>query len=181
VQRDSDEDAWRAIVANYGDRVELDDEPSTGPSTGPSTEPPTELSTQSPAESPPEPPGDPSAQPSAQPVRDPGDDQRLERLFRPLPDPGERAADRSTQGEDADDAFVPPTPPPLPKLPPDRMLAWSGLFGSPTLLLVCLVLGVHLAPWLGYLMVAAFMGGFVYLVVHMPRGPADPWDDGARL
>jgi hypothetical protein len=39
-----------------------------------------------------------------------------------------------------------------------------------------------LAPWLGYLLVASFIGGFGYLVVKMPRSEdIDPWDDGARL
>jgi hypothetical protein len=142
VQRDSDEEAWRGIVENYGERVELDDEP--------------------PAE------------------RAPSPDTDLERLFRPLPQPQPEPQPQDTEAE-LEDEFVPPTPPPLPKLPPDRLIAWSGLFGSPTVLLVCLVLGVHIAPWLGYLLVASFIGGFVYLVVHMPRGPADPWDDGARL
>jgi hypothetical protein len=150
VQRDSDEDAWRTIVENYGDRVELDAEPPAAP------------------------PAEPSAEPDG--------DQRLERLFRPLPGPRDRdAAGSDDAGSDDDDDFVPPTPPPLPKVPPDRLLAWIGLFGSPSVLLLCLVLGVHLAPWLGYLLVASFIGGFVYLVMHMPRGPADPWDDGARL
>ncbi|HCB02925.1 MAG TPA: hypothetical protein PLZ93_17910 [Nocardioides sp.] len=151
MQRDSDEDAWRGIVENYGERVELDDEPV--------------------AESP--------AQPVVEPGTEPGSEERLERLFRPLPQPPEPA--RAAR-EDQEEQFVPPAPPPLPKLPPDRFLAWSGLFGSPTLLLVCLVLGVHLPPWLGYLLVASFIGGFVYLVVKMPRGTdIDPWDDGARL
>ena len=77
---------------------------------------------------------------------------------------------------------MPPTPPPLPKLPPDRLLAWVGLFGSPTVLLVCLVLNVYLPPWLGYLLIASFIGGFIYLVVKMPHSTdIDPWDDGARL
>jgi hypothetical protein len=137
VQRDSDEDAWRAIVENYGERVELDDEPPA--------DPPTE--------------------------------QRLERLFTPLPQPEVDEVE-----DEPDDGFVPPTPPPLPKLPPDRLLAWLGLFGSPTILLVCVVLNVHLPPWLGYLLVASFIGGFLYLVVKMPRrDDIDPWDDGARL
>jgi len=150
VQRDSDEDAWRAIVENYGDRVELE--------------------------------GETEVRPSAEPA-DPG----LERLFRPLPQPEDPRDLDQGPGHDAgldpdpDDGFVPPAPPPLPKVPPDRFLAWSGLFGSPSILLVCLVVGVHLAPWLGYLLVASFIGGFAYLVVKMPRGPADPWDDGARL
>jgi hypothetical protein len=144
VQRDSDEDAWRAIVENYGERVELDDEPPA--------EAPAEAGAEAPAE------------------------QRLERLFVPLPQPEDEVE------SDPDDDFVPPTPPPLPKLPPDRLLAWVGLFGSPTLLLVCVVLNVHLPPWLGYLLVASFIGGFLYLVVKMPRrDDIDPWDDGARL
>jgi hypothetical protein len=141
VQRDSDEDAWRAIVENYGERVELDDEPTVDP----------------PAE------------------------QRLERFFIPLPQPPERAEPEDVDDEPEDD-FVPPTPPPLPKLPPDRLLAWAGLFGSPTVLLVCVVFNVFLPPLLGYLLVASFIGGFLYLVVKMPhRDDIDPWDDGARL
>jgi hypothetical protein len=147
VQRDSDEDAWRSIVDNYGDRIELDDDP------------PAEAVTD---------PADPPAEGTAH-------DAGLKRLFRPLPEPEDLE-------DDLDDAFVPPTPPPLPKVPPDRFLAWAGLFGSPTILLVCLVFDLHLPPWLGYLLVASFIGGFGYLVAKMPRGTdIDPWDDGARL
>lgn len=147
MQRDSEEEAWRAIVENYGDRAELEDEPSVaeGAESGTETE------------------------------DGPDRQERLERLFRPLPQP---AAPEPV----AEERFVPPPPPPLPKLPPDRLAAWTGLFGSPTVLLVCLVLGVRLAPWMGYLLVAGFIGGFVYLVLQMPRGEdVDPWDDGARL
>jgi hypothetical protein len=156
VQRDSDEDAWQAIVENYGERVELDDGTATEPATSP-----------------------PSATDTA--ALDHGlDDDLDEALDDGLDDePAEAGTDAGTDAEA--ERFVPPPPPPLPRLPPDRFLAWSGLFGSPTLLLVCLVFGVHLPPWLGYLLVAAFIGGFVYLVVQMPRDPADPWDDGARL
>jgi hypothetical protein len=143
VQRDSDEDAWRGIVENYGERIELGDEPVVEPML--------------------EQPGEPAPE------------QRLERLFRPLPQP-------AAPQDDLDDDFVPPTPPPLPKLPPDRFLAWAGLFGSPAVLLVCLIFGIHLMPWLAYLLVASFIGGFGYLVVKMPRSTdIDPWDDGARL
>jgi hypothetical protein len=147
VQRDSDEDAWRSIVENYGERVEINDEP----------------------------PADPPATASERTSNDAG----LQRLFRPLPEP---RSDMDEPDDVLDDDFVPPTPPPLPKLPPDRFLAWAGLFGSPTILLVCLVFNIHLAPWLGYLLVASFIGGFGYLVAKMPRGSdIDPWDDGARL
>jgi hypothetical protein len=137
VQRDSDEDAWRAIVENYGERVELDDEP----------------------------------------LADPPPEQKLERFFVPLPQPDVEEVD-----DEPEDRFVPPTPPPLPKLPPDRLLAWLGLFGSPSVLLICVVLNVHLPPWIGYLLVASFIGGFLYLVLKMPRrDDIDPWDDGARI
>jgi hypothetical protein len=154
VQRDSDEDAWRAIVENYGERAELDDDPRTDLRGGSVAEPADDA--------------DDTAD------RDRGN-EGLQRLFRPLPQP-------EAELDELDDEFVPPTPPPLPKLPPDRFLAWVGLFGSPTVLLVSLVLNIHLAPWLGYLLVASFIGGFAYLVVNMPRGEdVDPWDDGARL
>lgn len=152
MQRDSDEDAWRAIVENYGERIELDDESSV--------------------------------EPAAEPDEQQGYDAAgggLQRLFRPLPEPQAEIEDREDELDELDE-FVPPTPPPLPKLSPDRLLAWLGLFGSPTILLVCLVLGIRLVPWMGYLLVASFIGGFAYLVVKMPRTTdIDPWDDGARL
>ncbi len=155
MQRDSDEDAWRAIVENYGDRIELDADPQSGAPTDP-------------------------VDPPERAAHDAG----LSRLFRPLPEPprDDLDLDADDDPDDLDDGFVPPPPPPLPKLPPDRFLAWAGLFGSPTILLVCLVLDLHLPPWLGYLLVGAFIGGFGYLVAKMPRGEdVDPWDDGARL
>lgn len=145
MQRDSEEDAWRAIVDNYGDRPELDDAAAAEPS------------------APPLPAGEIWAVDT-----DLHEDQDIDQ-------------DADLDLDRDDERFVPLTPPPLPRLPPDRLLAWSGLFGSPTVLLVCLVFGVHLPPWLGYLLVAWFIGGFGYLVVHMPRGPGDPYDDGARL
>jgi hypothetical protein len=154
VQRESDEEAWRAIVENYGARAELDDD---------------------------DPAADPGAGPDAPEGYDATDGAALRRLFRPLPEARPDALEPDGEDED-EDAFVPPPPPPAPKLPPDRLLAWLGLFGSPTVLLVCLVLNVGLPSWLGYLLVASFIGGFVYLVAKMPRGTdIDPWDDGARL
>jgi hypothetical protein len=135
VQPDSEDDAWRSIVDNYGDRAELGAD-----------------------ETPVAPPRDEADEVA-------GDD-------------GGR--DDEVRGYD-DDAFVPPPPPPLPYVAPDRLVAWTGVFGSPAVLLVAVVLGLHLPSWLGYLLVAWFIGGFVYLVNRMPRGPRDPGDDGARL
>jgi hypothetical protein len=79
--------------------------------------------------------------------------------------------------------FVPPEPPPLPRLEPRRKLAWIGLFGAPTLLLIAVVFGWSFPSWLGSLLVAGFVGGFVYLIATMPRQRPGDWsgDDGAVL
>jgi hypothetical protein len=140
VQPDSEDDAWRAIVENYGDRAELDDEPPPPASSSPA----------------------------------PGGVEDDWRTPEPPPEPAVAPA------ED-DERYVPPPPPPLPHVAPDRLVAWTGVFGSPTVLLVALLVGVHLPAWLGYLLVVGFVGGFVYLVAHMSREPRDPGDDGARL
>ncbi len=129
MQPDSEDDAWRSIVENYGDRADLDPEEIPEPA------------------------------PGTVPGRDDAED---EPAFE-------------------EERYVPPPPPPLPHVTPDRLAAWTGVFGAPTVLLLALLVGVHLPAWLGYLLVASFVGGFVYLVVQMPRGPRDPGDDGARL
>lgn len=82
---------------------------------------------------------------------------------------------------DPDDEFVPPTPPPLPRPPLDRLLAWLGVFGVPALVLVLIMLGVGVPSWFGLLLAAGFLGGFGYLVLRMSDEPRDPWDDGAVL
>lgn len=83
--------------------------------------------------------------------------------------------------EDPEDRFVPPPAPPLPQPSKDRLTAWLGVFGAPAVLLVCLVAGISLPSLLAYALVAAFVGGFGYLVWQMPRGPRDPFDDGAQV
>ena len=80
-----------------------------------------------------------------------------------------------------EERFVPPPPPPLPRVAPDRLAAWLGVFVSPALLLIATVLRISLPTFVAWLLVAAFLGGFGYLVAQMPRGPRDPFDDGARL
>ncbi len=87
----------------------------------------------------------------------------------------------SARTEPAQDRFVPPPPPPLPRVAPDRLAAWAGVFLSPLILLVATVLRLPLPTVIAWLLIAAFLGGFGYLVYQMPRGPRDPFDDGARL
>lgn len=122
----NEDDAWRSIVENYGDRPDVEPLP-------------------------------------------------------PAPEPEERPVAPDDDPLDLDERFVPPEPPPLAHPPPVRFAAWSGLFGAPTVLLICLILDISLPSWLGYGLVGSFVGGFAYLVVHMQHGPRDPGDDGAVI
>ncbi|HXH77997.1 hypothetical protein [Nocardioides sp.] len=90
----------------------------------------------------------------------------------PAPDPGPAAAYDEPR-------FVPPTPPPLPRPEPRRAIAWAGVFGAPVLVLVAL--RIDLPSLLDYLLVAWFVGGFLYLVATMSRSGREPWDDGSRI
>jgi len=88
---------------------------------------------------------------------------------------------RSWEAPEEDDRYVPPPPPPVPRPHGLRLAAWLGLFGVPTVVLVCIVLHVSLPSPLGFLALVWFVGGFGYLVATM-NGPKDPdggWDDGA--
>ena len=148
----SDDDAWRSIVENYGERHAL--EPQDDPQDGP-----------------------------ARP--DPAPSASLERLFQPWRAAewdGEPAAGSADADDlDEDEEFVPPPPPPLPRPTPDRLLAWIGVLGSPIVLLTTLLFRISVPQLLAYALVGWFIGGFVYLVVQMPREPRDPWDDGAQV
>ena len=99
------------------------------------------------------------------------------------PPPSGRGARRTDPVDDEDDHFIPPPPPPLPKVEPRRKLAWIGLVGAPAVGLLLLVLGLVVPGWLEVGLVAAFVGGFGYLVATMGQSPPDPWsgDDGAVL
>lgn len=101
---------------------------------------------------------------------------------RPEPEPSwEDDYDESEPLDDPDDTFVPPPTPPIPRPPNDRLLAWLGIFGTPALVVVLVALQVTIPGWAGLLLAAAFVGGFLYLVMRSPRSPRDPWDDGARV
>ncbi|WP_323792166.1 hypothetical protein [Nocardioides sp.] len=146
----NDDEAWRAIVDNYGDRADLDDPPEAASQT-------------------------PERQPRTSPPL--ADD--------PEPDDvhgWERASEASAPtGWEDEDRFVPPPPPPIPTTTTDRMAAWVGIFGSPLVLLVALVLGIRLPELISYVLVLGFVGGFLYLVLKMNREPRDPGDNGAVL
>ena len=82
----------------------------------------------------------------------------------------------------ADEHFVPPAPPPLPSLDPVTKGAWLALFGGPLYLLISTAVGATISGLAAFLAVAAFVGGFVILVLRMDNGrPPDSGsdDDGA--
>jgi hypothetical protein len=84
--------------------------------------------------------------------------------------------------EDDEDHFVPPAPPPLPKLDPMAKGAWAALFGGPGYLVVATAAGWSVPGIAAFCAVAAFVTGFAILVLRMndpgPGGP-DDGDDGA--
>ena len=80
-----------------------------------------------------------------------------------------------------DEHYVPPAPPPLPRLDPVSKGAWAALFGGPGYLLLAVLLGWVVPSWAAFCAVGAFVGGFATLVVRMgdrPPGDSGP-DDGA--
>lgn len=149
--------AWRELVANYGERAVLEDEhPSFGQRERVSPEPPESGEPAAPAES--------TAPPGS------GDSDGRD-------DPAESADDSSYEEE----RFVPPTPGPVPMPQGPRLAAWSGVFVPPAVLLVCALLQFRLPSPLGPLLVIWFLVGFGWLVWQMPRGPREPWDNGAQV
>jgi hypothetical protein len=123
--------------------------------------------------------GDRPDVPAADPTPEPAADASTE-----PPVSHELAAElgpRSWTPAEDEEGFVPPPPPPVPRPHGLRLVAWLGLFGVPTVVLVCIVLHVSLPSPLGFLALLWFVGGFGYLVATM-GGPKDPdggWDDGA--
>ena len=140
----NDDEAWRAIVDNYGDRANLEGDRDVD-------DPELETSSESGWVDPPE------------------------------PTPERTWDEESIDSDWSQDRFVPPPPPPVPKTTKDRLLAWFGVLGSPAVLLVSLILGIGLPSFIATLLVVAFVGGFLYLVLLMPSGPRDPDDNGAVL
>lgn len=88
------------------------------------------------------------------------------------------SADPDTLPPDDNGHYIPPPPPPLPSADPVTKAAWIALVGGPIYLLITVVLGWEVPGWAAFLAVAAFIGGFVTLVLRMGDDPRDP-DDGA--
>lgn len=82
--------------------------------------------------------------------------------------------------DDEDDHYIPPPPPPLPSGDPVTVGAWVALVAGPLYLLLSVVVGWEVQGWQAFTAVAAFIGGFVTLVLRMGDEPRDP-DDGAVI
>jgi hypothetical protein len=96
---------------------------------------------------------------------------------------GERALTarvvKPASGEDEDDDhYIPPPPPPLPKPDATTRFAWIALLGGPLYLLASVFLRWEVPSWAAFTAVAAFIGGFVALVLRMGDEPPED-DDGA--
>ncbi len=151
----SDEDeVWRQIVASFNDTAERD-----------SADQPWPDSENVPAE------------PTRRVVKP------SEELEEDLDEPEDKNNDEGEDGEE-EGHYVPPPPPPLPKLDLATKVAWVALFGGPAYLLIAAMANWHMEGWALFTAVAAFIGGFVALVVRMGDGPPSNdsgWDDGAVL
>jgi hypothetical protein len=99
--------------------------------------------------------------------------------------PDGEAAVLGSPANDDGEHFIPPAPPPLPKLDPLAKGAWVALFGGPGYLVVATAAGWSVSGFAAFCAVAAFVAGFTILVLRMnepdPRGPGGPddGDDGA--
>ncbi|HYJ68629.1 MAG TPA: hypothetical protein VEX15_13315 [Nocardioidaceae bacterium] len=77
--------------------------------------------------------------------------------------------------------FVPPSPPPIPRLEPLMLLAWVGVLGSIAVAVFATLVGWVIPRLLLLAMVVGFIGGIVVLIARISRDPTDPDhpDDGA--
>ncbi|MEP6526330.1 MAG: hypothetical protein ABJA86_04125 [Nocardioidaceae bacterium] len=158
---ESDDDAWAQIIAGY-------DEDTTDPiAPWPTAEDVDDTAGTA---------GDASAETAPQIGSSPSE---------PVPRYGSRFSRRHDPLEDEDpyDTFIPPDPPPLPRLDTVGQFAWGGLIGGPLFLILAAVFDWQMPPLFLALAVTAFVVGFVTLVVRMNDGRPDDWnnDSGAVL
>ncbi len=78
-----------------------------------------------------------------------------------------------------DEHYQPPEPPPLPRGDLAGQLAWAGLLLGPAFLLFAALFWRDVGQLWIAVAAAAFVGGFVALVVRLPATRGDDDDDGA--
>jgi hypothetical protein len=96
--------------------------------------------------------------------------------------PAARGVPADRAPADDEEHFIPPAPPPLPKLDSVTKGAWAALFGGPAYLVAATAAGWQVSGLAAFFAIAAFVAGFAILVLRMhdpgPGGPDDT-DDGA--
>ncbi len=184
---DGDEAVWQDLVARFHAPAAADEAPPwpdredlAGPvHVTPAIPPVTPPSV--PEALPREPPTNPSGLPGL-PALPPVPDDTMPDQRWPGLGTGSGPRDVPPVSDPADDHYIPPVPPPLPKLDPVTKFAWLALFGGPLYLLISTATGAAISGLAAFLAVAAFVGGFVILVLRMDNGrPPDSGsdDDGA--
>ncbi|MCG5212264.1 hypothetical protein [Streptosporangium sp. KLBMP 9127] len=155
-QSDEDE-VWRQIVASFNEPAEHTSDRQPWPDSE-------NL------------PGDPARRALGQP----DEPEQTTQDFDAVPDD---TPEDEQKAQDDEGHYVPPPPPPLPRTDPATKIAWVALFGGPAYLLLAAVLGWEMRGWALFAAVAAFIGGFVALVVRMGDGSGGDsgWDDGAVI
>jgi hypothetical protein len=96
--------------------------------------------------------------------------------------PGDEPGSGAYEAHEPDDdreRFVPPEAPPITSTDLVSRLAWLGVLGGPLCLLVAALISHALPAIVVLLTLAAFIGGFVTLVLRLPRDRGDDGDDGA--
>lgn len=158
MDKRDEEDAWRAIVENFGERALLDDEL-------PSAELDPETL---------EAPGTPQRETVDEPEP-----------FVPGPEhtyaeaPEEQRGDPEAMSDD-EGSFTPPSPP-LPYVAPKRLLAWGTFALIPVVMIVAALTSRPMSGMAAALLIAVWVAAFGYLVWTMPEEPRDPFGDGAQV
>jgi len=188
-----DEAAWRDLIAHFDDPAgpEIGEAPwpasenVTGPARGPG--PGTGSTTEAPAPAP-----DVAAGPGQPPAADGssgyGDRPRdMPGIFIPVDRTRviRHAGDPRSYSppDDEDDKYIPEPLPPPGKLDPVSKGAWLAVVGGPAYLVIAgLFLHWPISATAAFIAIAAFVGGFVTLVVKLGDHPRrDDDDDGAVL
>lgn len=123
------------------------------------------------------------AWPDRENIDDSGPRITAARIIRPAEPPLSRrepGPESDEEPESDEGHYVPPPPPPLPHADPVTKFAWIALAGGPLYLLLTAILQWEVPGWAAFAAVAAFVGGFVTLVLRMGDERRDDGpDDGA--
>jgi hypothetical protein len=107
-------------------------------------------------------------------------DPEVIQVPRPIRGPAAgRPPARGTPADEDDEHYIPPAPPPLPRLDPVTKGAWAALFGGPGYLVVATLAGWSVSGFAAFCAVAAFVAGFAILVLRMNDPSRGGPDDGA--